>query len=650
MARDPERHRIIHLPTLPVPSDEMRVEPLERTSRRSLAERVAVRLRREIPLLVLDLAIVLVGYLATLVLRFDGGVPTRYWAQFWSILPVLMLVHLLANYLFGLYGQMWRYASVQEARRVLVAGVSSGLMVTAIGTLLLGARPLPLSVLGLGSILSLLGFGAIRFQSRLFALKRGAAMRERRRVLVVGAGEAGATLVGSLLRNPSFALDPIGFVDDDPRKVGLAIHGATVMGRLWEIPDLVARHEVDQVLLAIPSATSGLVRDVAASCERAEVVMRVLPSIGETVNGRITARDIRDLRIEDLLGRQQVTTDLAAVGRILTGRRVLVTGAGGSIGSEIARQVMTFEPSSLILLDHDETHLHDILTELDSAERVRGVLADVRDRERIFAIFHRHEPDVIFHAAAHKHVPVLEEYPEEALRTNIIGTANVADAANAAHVSQFVLISTDKAVRPESVMGASKWFAEQMIWSSGGNGCRFSAVRFGNVLGSRGSVIPTFLRQIGQGGPVTVTDAAMTRYFMSVQEAVQLVLQSAALSKGGEILTLDMGEPVNILELAREVIRLSGRVPGKDIEIRIVGRRPGEKLFEHITNADEEQIPSEHPAVLTSRPRLPDKASLRHAVRALEELASKGAAQELRSTIVLFANDTPQPIPQEVLL
>lgn len=618
--------------------------------RPTFAERVARRLRRDVPLVLLDLAIVVASYLGTLVLRFDGHVPSTYWHGFWRFAPTLLLVHLLTNYLFGLYGQMWRYASVQEARRVLLAGFTAGMAVSLIGSTLLGPlRPVPLSVMGLGAIMSLVGFGAIRFESRLFALRRRASLQERRRILVVGAGEAGVAVVRDLRRNPSLGLDAVGLVDDDPWKLGLSIHGANVLGRIWEIPALVAAHEVDEVLLAIPSATSGLVRDVADLCEQAQVVLRVLPSMREAVAGRVTARDIRDLRIEDLLGRQQVSTDLDAVARILRGRNILVTGAGGSIGSEIARQVLTFDPAALILLDHDETHLHDILTELGDG-RVRGVLADVRDRSKMFALMLEHSPDAIFHAAAHKHVPVLEEYPEEALRTNVIGTANLADAASAAHVSQFVLISTDKAVRPASVMGASKWFAEQIIWSAGGNGCKYSAVRFGNVLGSRGSVIPTFLRQIQQGGPVTVTDPSMTRYFMSVQEAVQLVLQAAALSSGGEVFTLDMGEPVKILELAREVIRLSGRVPGKDIEIAITGTRPGEKLVEDIVNGDEDPIASGHSAIVAARPPLPDKRSLRRAIRSMEQMAEMGNGDELRQTIKILAEKTPQRMPEEIRL
>ncbi|MGH2661069.1 MAG: polysaccharide biosynthesis protein, partial [Actinomycetota bacterium] len=469
----------------------------------------------------------------------------------------------------------------------------------------------------------------------------------RMRVLVVGAGDAGAMVLKDIRGNPSLGLDPVGIVDDDVRKIGRALYEVPVLGNRASIPPLAARLRVDQVLLAIPSATGEVVRDVAALCEEAGVSLRVLPSVREIVGGRITARDIRDLSIEDLLGRQQVQIDLEAVGAILRGRRVLVTGAGGSVGSEIARQVARFDPASLCLLDHDEPHLHDVLTELDGTRGVTGTLADVRDRDRILRLFVEVRPEVVFHAAAHKHVPVLEAHPEEAVLTNVLGTANVVDAAVGAGVHRFVLISTDKAVRPASVMGATKWFAEQIVRSVDGNRCVFSAVRFGNVLGSRGSVIPTFLRQIARGGPVTVTDPSMTRYFMSTEEAVQLVLQAAAISRGGEVLTLDMGTPVNILDLARKLIRLAGRVPDRDVPIVIVGPRPGEKLAEDLVDGEEEPLPSSHSSILVSRPLVPDRPALRRALRELEALLGEGDGAGLGARMKALAGQALQPVGWE---
>jgi len=634
---------------------------------------VAERLRRDAPLAILDLGVALGSYLLTLVLRFDGAVPIRYWSAFWRFLPLALAIHLIVNHLYGLYGPMWRYASVHEARRIVLAGVVGGAGVVGASVLVAlparGLRALPLSVTMFGAVLTLLGAGAVRFQSRLFTSQRDGGRdrptdAEPRRVLIVGAGSAGSMILKDLLRSPSLGLRPVGLIDDDRGKVGRPLHGVRVRGTRHDLPRLVAELQADIVLLAIPSATSELVREVAALCERANVTLKVLPSVHETFGSRVTARDIRDLRIEDLLGRQQVETDLEAVAAMLRGRRVLVTGAGGSIGSEIARQVAGFGPASLVLLDHDETHLHDVVMSLDELQdelteatgvidlaragmKLETVLADIRDRERVFAVFVKHQPEIVFHAAAHKHVPVLEHHPAEALATNVLGTANLADAAVANGVGHFVLISTDKAINPVSVMGTSKWLAEQVVRSLQNGHSVLCAVRFGNVLGSRGSVIPTFFRQIARGGPVTVTDARMTRYFMSVQEAVQLVLQAAALSTGGEVFTLDMGEPVRILDVAERLIRLSGRIPGRDVPIVITGVRPGEKMAEDIVAPEEEQLPSGHPAIVVSRPPVPNRAVVHRALAELEYLSFEAAPAELASRMkAMAAAAMEDPAPQ----
>jgi FlaA1/EpsC-like NDP-sugar epimerase len=603
--------------------------------------RIVALVRRDVALVILDIAVAAASYLAALVLRFNGAVPRFYWENFRWFVVIAATIHLLSNYLFGLYGQMWRYASVREARQVVLSGLFSGAILVTTAWLLSDRRFVPLSVVAMGGAACLMGFGGIRFQSRLFGFRRRSAETKPSRVLLVGAGDAGSMVLKDLLHNPSLGLIPVGMVDDDPRKAGLSLHGVPVLGRHTAIPALVSRLHVDQVLLAIPSATSDLVRDVAGLCEQANVALRVLPSIREVVGGRITARDIRDLQIEDLLGRQQVSIDMKAVAAMIRGRRVLVSGAGGSIGSEIARQVVAFEPQSLVLLDHDETHLHDLMTELHGHPEVQIALADIRQQERILSVFDRHRPELVFHAAAHKHVDVLEVHPEEALATNILGTANVTDAAIATGVQRFVLISTDKSIRPQSVMGASKWFAEQIVRSVDG-GCVFCAVRFGNVLGSRGSVIPTFLRQIALGGPVTVTHEDMARFFMSLRESVLLVLQAAALSRGGEVFTLDMGDPINILELARRLIRLSGRVPGRDIPIEFIGIRPGEKLVEDLADPAEESVPSDHPSIVVSRPPRPQRALLKHSMRQMEALAREGRREELAARMRELALEPAQ--------
>jgi FlaA1/EpsC-like NDP-sugar epimerase len=588
------------------------------------ASRITSRLRSDAPLMALDAVVVLVAYLAALVIRLEGKVDAGDWGRFWRFLPAILLIHVLCNVVYGLYGQMWRYASVQEARRVVLSGLTALVAIVLLVELTRqGLRVVPLSVAVFGPVLAFMGFGAVRFRSRLFPARRRAEHDEPTRVLVVGAGEAGSMIVRDILRSPELALIPVAYVDDDPRKIGLMLHGIRVQGSRASLASIARRTEAEQALLAIPSATSDIVRDVAAQCEEVGLTLRVLPTVRETVGGRVTARDIRDLGIEDLLGRQQVEMDDEAVLGMLRGRRVLITGAGGSIGSEIVRQVLMFEPAHVTLLDHDETHLHDIMSELDLDAPVSCALADVRDRDRVLDVFWAERPDVVFHAAAHKHVPLLETHPAEALRTNVLGTANVAEAAAATAVGRFVLVSTDKAVRPESVMGASKWFAEQIVRSFQIGGSAMCAVRFGNVLGSRGSVIPTFLRQIGAGGPLTVTDPSMARYFMSIQEAVCLVLQAAAMSRGGEVFTLEMGEPVNILDLARRLVHLSGRVPGRDVKIEVVGRRPGEKLVEDLLDPEEHPAPSGHVGIMVSRPQDPDRAALKRALRELELLVEE---------------------------
>lgn len=620
------------------------MEQLKIAEAPSVASRIVTRIRSDAPLVLLDILLVVATYLGTLVVRMEGSVDSDYWHSFWLFMPAVVLVHLSANYLFGLYGQMWRYASVQEARRVVLAGLTATIGVVLLVEVSSGqVRVIPLSVAVFGPILAFVAFGTIRFQSRLFAFRRRVEHDEPTRVIVVGAGEAGSLIVRDILRHPEFGLIPVAFVDDDPRKIGLSLHGLRVWSRA-SIPSIAERLQADQVLLAIPSATSDAVRDVAEQCEAVGLTLRVLPSVRETVEGRVTARDIRDLRIEDLLGRQQVEMDEEAVRGMLEGRRVLITGAGGSIGSEIVRQVLMFEPERVLLLDHDETHLHDVMSGIAPSASVGCVLADVRDRDRVLDVLRAERPHVVFHAAAHKHVPLLETHPAEALRTNILGTANVAEAAMAAGVERFVLVSTDKAVRPESVMGSSKWFAEQVVRSLQNGGPALCAVRFGNVLGSRGSVIPTFLRQIASGGPITVTDPAMSRFFMSIQEAVCLVLQAAAMSHGGEVFTLEMGEPVNILELARRLIRLSGRVPDRDVRIEVVGRRPGEKLVEDLLDEAEQPEPSGHVGIMISHPRMPDRAVLKRALRELELLVENDEALAARMKSLAAAGFIPDVV------
>ncbi len=574
----------------------------------ALIRRLA-RARSDVALVALDILLAVLAYTFSLVLRFGSRIPNHYAWSFRWFLPVALVTNVVTNCLVGLYGQMWRHASAAEARATAVAWGASTL------TLLLfnipGGVRMPVSVILLGSTLTASATGAIRFHSRLFAIQRrqaaGPGTAIGMPVVVVGAGAAAADLIRDLRRGRSTGLVPVVALDDNPAKRGRFLSGVPVAGSIDQLPQLVAETGALRVVLAIPSGGPELVRRVAVLAEEAGVTLKVLPGVQALVRGEAHARAVRDVRIEDLLGRPQVPIDLAAVRGILAGRRVLITGAGGSIGSEIARQVAECEPESLLLLDHDETHIHDVAAGLRD-DFVVQVLADIREVAALAKVFADHRPEVVFHAAAHKHVPLLEAHPSEAVLTNVLGTDNLVQLAVEHGVERLVFISTDKAVRPSSVMGASKQMAEQLVLAGKPDGGLWCAVRFGNVLGSRGSVIPTFMRQIAAGGPITITDRRMTRFFMSIPEAVQLVLQSAALAEGGEVFMLDMGEPVSIVSMAERMIRLSGLDPA-DVEVRVTGIRPGEKLFEELQAPDEVSEATSHPSIVRLQPQIgPDLA------------------------------------------
>jgi FlaA1/EpsC-like NDP-sugar epimerase len=588
-------------------------------------------------LAVLDAALVASAFAIVLVLRFDGAVPADIWRSFVFWLPFAVLVSLGSVWAFGLYGQVWRHASAQEARRLL--GAAGSMLLVLSGVELILSRAVPWSVILLGTGAAVFLMGAVRFQSRLFSFHRRIE-GEGLRVVVVGAKDAGAALIAEMQKSPAAGLVPVAVVDPDPALHGRFVVGLPVAGGIDDLAEVAQRVGAHQAVLAMSSTTSATVRAVAAQAEAAGIALKVVGGIAGRIKGETGIRHIRDLRIDDLIGRAQVETDLAAVRAMLVGRRVLVTGAGGSIGAEIARQVAGCNPAVLVVLDHDESHLHDLVTTLHTP--AVQVLADIRDATAISRAFQRHRPEIVFHAAAHKHVPLLEDHPCEAALTNVVGTRNLLSAAASAEVERFVFISTDKAVQPRSVMGASKRFGEHLVLSEAPPGATHTAVRFGNVLGSRGSVVPTFVRQIEEGGPVTVTDARMTRYFMSIPEAVQLVLQAAAIARGGDVFVLDMGEPVRILDLAERMIRLSGLQVGTDIEVRVTGVRPGEKLEEELHGEDERGQPTEHPAVTRFEPTLPGRDELAATVERLHRLAVELRDDDVRHVLLGAAIPAPE--------
>jgi len=583
----------MHAESEPVAGDE-----LGRTNVSRMAV-MASRIRSAILFVLLDAVWVAIGYGLSEVIYFRNSPPNDYSLHLSGFIVIAVIVTITSNRFYGLYGRMWRHAGADEARQLLLSAATTLCVLIAFWPIgnSLHIELVPPVVVIIGCMFASTGMGILRFHSRLFAWQRGS-KRLGLRVAVIGSRDAGAAAIREMLRSPGAGLVPVAVFDDDERSHGLSLIGVPVVGAIDEIPKAANRYTIQQVLLAIPSPSPELVERALRASELAGVSMKMLPGVKDMLNepNHLAAlRQAREPQIEDLLGRTPVPTDLESVRRSIEGRRVLVTGAGGSIGSEICRQVASLGPAQLILLDHDETHLHD--TAASIAGPSEQALVDIFDREAVFETFEQYCPEVVYHAAAHKHVPVLEQHPLEAAKTNVLGTMNVVDAASSVGTRRFVQISTDKAVHPSSVMGASKRLAEQTVLAHAPAGAAYCTVRFGNVLGSRGSVIPTFSRQIAQGGPVTVTDPRMTRFFMSVEEAVQLVLQASVLSHGGEIFMLEMGVPVKIIDLAERMIRLSGCQVGIDIPIEITGMRPGEKLNEVLSTPDEEILGTSHPYI-----------------------------------------------------
>jgi FlaA1/EpsC-like NDP-sugar epimerase len=601
----------------------------------SNGRRIVSRLRSDLPLALVDLMLVAGSFLMLLAVRFDGNIPAQYQSRLFAFLPVIILVHLGSNLAWGLYGQIWKHASVAEARRIVFAGATAGALIFLVNPT--RAFPVPRSVALMGAFVATMVMGAARFQGRL-RRRSGSPSPDAHsatRVAIVGAGDAGASIVREMRRQGETDRVPVAIVDDDPRKQGRSMLGVPVVGGIANLPEVVQYFRADEVLVAIPSADQQLINEIMDGAELAGVPLKVLPPVRDLLNDRPSVRDARDINIEDLLGRAQVATDIEEIRAVVGGATVLITGAGGSIGSEIAKQVSELGPGRLVLLDHDETHLHDVNGQLDAAAELD--LTDIRDCDRIAALMRELQPDVVFHAAAHKHVPLLEAQPTEAVRTNVLGTYNVVAAAAETGVDRLVFISSDKAVRPSNVLGYSKWLGEQIVLLLAPEGSRWCSVRFGNVLGSRGSVIPTFARQISEGGPVTVTDPRMTRFFMSVRESVQLVLQASTLSEGGEIFMLDMGEAVNILELAERMVRLSGHQVGTEIPIRFSGRRPGEKLAEDLQNPEEQASPTRHPSIVRLTATRIDPESLDKSTRELERLVAERLDEQAAQRMIALA-------------
>jgi len=583
-------------------------------------------------------------------------IPLAIWMAFWlrfnlGVIPSGQLhpLHLLITlsiplqfmvfWYFGLYRGIWRFASIPDLLRIFKAvgaGVLLSFMLMFVWQRLEGV---PRSALVLYPVILMIGLAVPRLCYR-WMKDHHLNLRDfgRKRALLLGAGQAGELLVRDLLKSGPY--DAVGFLDDADRRQGQEIHGVRVVGRLAELGSIVARYDVDVVLLAIPSASHQTIQMITQQCQSLNVPCRILPSVAELADGRVEVSLLRQVQIEDLLGRDTVKLDQREIASLMRGRRVLLTGAGGSIGAELCRQVLANNPSHLLLLDHGEFNLYGIEQELrqkgeEQGVEVHAILADIRDTERMRWVFDHFRPDIVFNAAAYKHVPLVEENPAEGVKTNVLGTCGIADMAVEFGVTKFIQVSTDKAVNPTNVMGTSKRCAE--IYTQNLNRrsdkTAFITTRFGNVLGSTGSVVPLFRKQIEAGGPITVTHPDITRYFMTIPEAVSLILQAGSMGQGGEIFVLDMGDPVKIVELAEQMIRLTGLEPGKDIEIEFTGLRPGEKLYEELFHDSEQLGKTMHPKIMLSGSREVDWETMQQQLASLRMACVSRDVQALHAEL-----------------
>jgi FlaA1/EpsC-like NDP-sugar epimerase len=583
-----------------------------------------------------DLVLIIASVFGSFALRLElGPVFVFYLPQAVTMIVVALLIKPFVYYSFGLYSRVWAYASTRELK-IITAAVSIASVVVALIIALLTTlqyyQGFPRSVLAIDWLLSLLAVGGLRFTMRLLA--EGRSVREgtqerAKRILIVGAGDAGALVVREMQKNPQLNLHPVCFVDDDQSKQKQRIHDVPVEGTLEDLGRVLDIWFIQEVIIAIPSAPGGVVRQVIDVCREKDVPFRTMPGIYELIGGKINVGRLREVEVTDLLRRSSVEIDTTLIGSYLSGKRVLITGAGGSIGRELCRQISRWGPESLILLGHGENTIFETLIDLENnfpSLPLHPVVADIRNLDRLSNVIDHYHPQLVFHAAAHKHVPLMEINVEEAITNNVIGTRNVVEAALNSEVDRLVMISTDKAIRPTSIMGSTKRMAEMLVLDAAHRSGRpYSVVRFGNVLGSRGSVIPLFKQQIANGGPVTITHPDMRRFFMTIPEAVHLVLQAAAMGQGGEVFILRMGEQVKILQLADDLIRLSGLEPEKDIEIVFTGIRPGEKLSEELWDQWATFEPTAHGDIVQLVDEdLLSRSGLRQTVNDLAFLASEG--------------------------
>ncbi len=566
---------------------------------------------KQIVFLLSDIFLVNLAVYIMLQLRFDGYVPDYFTQAFWSLVPYISAIFVFSFIVMRLYNRIWEHASIPEMLSIL-RGTSIAMAALVLIVYFFNLPGLPRSVY-LGSWVFInVNIGASRIWYRVFRdYYKKRKNKECSKVLIIGAGDAGSIIIREIQSNRSLGLHIAGVIDDDPQKRHLTLHGVSILGNRKDIESAVNDLSIDEIIIAIPSVFGEDLREIVEICKRTSARLRILPGIYQSASAdNSMLHKLREVQMEDLLKRNPVKLNLSEIANYVGGKTVLVTGAGGSIGSELCRQLLQFSPQKLVILDNSENNLFEIEIDLKSYKtpvHIWTELVDVRLQDRLEGVFRQHRPEVVFHAAAFKHVPMMQRHPDLALNNNVIGTRNTALLADRYAVETFIFISTDKAVNPTSIMGASKRIAELVVKDINRNSrTKFASVRFGNVLGSRGSVIPTFIKQLQKGGPVTVTHPEMKRFFMTIPEAAQLVIEAGALAKGGEVFVLDMGEMIKIDDLARELIKLSGYVPDRDIRIVYTGMRPGEKLYEELFTNPEEMVSTSHERIFISRKELDD--------------------------------------------
>ncbi|WP_076750524.1 polysaccharide biosynthesis protein [Desulfatitalea tepidiphila] len=603
-----------------------------------------------------DVALFLCAHVFAYLVRFEGTITTGNWYRIWTVVPWLVAGKLVVFYWFGLYQGMWRYSGIVDMIAVFKAAVLVSVLAVSAMLMMNRFQGFSRSVFVLDGVFTFLFACGLRFSVRMLHQKYslGESRKQcalpasaKKRILILGAGDAGEKVAREVLDNQALPYQIVGFLDDDPGKIGRRMHGLPVLGAIEDVCDVAGRIDAQELLIAIPSAGREQINRVVELCRNSGVVFKTLPGMGEIIDNKVSIRSIREVSYKDLLGRPPVRLENDRIRGLIKGRTILVTGAGGSIGSELCRQILRFEPGLMLFMDSSEENLYRIEMEVLHERGFKNyvtVLGKVQDRELLESVFYQYRPSMVFHAAAYKHVPLVEKNPWEAVYNNIFASHRLIQASIRYEVGRFILVSTDKAVRPTNVMGASKRLTEMLMEAHCLNSpTKFMAVRFGNVLGSSGSVIPLFRRQVEKGGPVTVTHPEITRYFMSIEEAAQLILQAASMGEGGEIFILEMGTPVRIDQMARDFIRLCGKEPDTEIEIKYVGLRPGEKLYEELITEGEGIVPTSHQKIMVLKGRGEDMKLLRLALDRLKRYASLHDAQGIKDTLKsIIPEYTPQ--------